>query len=67
MSRTTPKGDRGRPPMGVERMQRRVVAQQCLGFTDEGIEDTIYDSQAIRRIVGIDLAREAAPDATTLG
>ena len=42
------------------------VAQQCFGLSDEGIEDAIYDSQAIRRFVGIDLSREAAPDATTL-
>ncbi len=42
------------------------VAQQCFGLSDEGIEDALYDSQAIRRFVGIDLAREAAPDATTL-
>jgi IS5 family transposase len=32
----------------------------------EGIEDAIYDSQAIRAFVGIDLGRESAPDATTL-
>jgi IS5 family transposase len=32
----------------------------------EGIEDAIYDSQAIRGFVGIDLNRESAPDATTL-
>jgi IS5 family transposase len=62
-----PKGEgRGRPPMGVGRMLRMYVAQQCFGLSDEGIEDAIYDSQAIRRFVGIDLAREAAPDATTL-
>jgi IS5 family transposase len=42
------------------------VAQQCFGLSDEGVEDALYDSQAIRRFVGIDLAREAAPDATTL-
>ena len=42
------------------------VAQQCFGFSDEGIEDAIYDSQAIRGFVGVDLNREAAPDATTL-
>ena len=42
------------------------VAQQCFGLSDEGIEDALYDSQAIRHFVGIDLAREAAPDATTL-
>lgn len=62
-----PKGEgRGRPPVGVERMLRMYIAQQCFGLSDEGIEDAIYDSQAIRAFVGIDLARESAPDATTL-
>ena len=59
-------GGRGRPPMGLGRMLRMYVAQQCFGLSDEGIEDALYDSQAIRRFVGIDLARESAPDATTL-
>jgi IS5 family transposase len=61
-----PKGGRGRPPIGVERMLRMYIAQNCFGLSDEGIEDALYDSQAIRRFVGIDLGREAAPDATTL-
>jgi IS5 family transposase len=56
----------GRPPIGVARMLRMYVAQQCFGLSDEGIEDAIYDSQAIRGFVGIDLNRESAPDATTL-
>ncbi len=47
-------------------MLRMYVAQQCFGLSDEGIEDALYDSQAIRRFVGIDLGREQAPDATTL-
>ena len=59
-------GGRGRPPIGLARMLRMYVAQQCFGLSDEGIEDALYDSQAIRRFVGIDLGREAAPDATTL-
>jgi len=59
-------GGRGRPPIGLTRMLRMYVAQQCFGLSDEGVEDALYDSQAIRRFVGIDLAREAAPDATTL-
>lgn len=59
-------GRPGRPPVGLERMLRMYVAQQCFGLSDEGIEDAIYDSQAIRRFVGIDLNREAVPDATTL-
>ena len=62
-----PKSDkRGRPPIGLERMLRMYVVQQCFGLSDEGTEDAIYDSQAIRRFIGIDLNREAAPDATTL-
>ncbi len=43
-----PKGDgAGRPPIGLARMLRMYVAQQCFGLSDEGIEDAIYDSQAI--------------------
>jgi len=56
----------GRPPIGLARMLRMYVAQQCFGLSDEGIGDAIYDSQAIRAFVGIDLGRESAPDATTL-
>lgn len=59
-------GRRGHPPIGLERMLRMYIVQQCFGFSDEGAEDAVYDSQAIRRFVGIDLNREAAPDATTL-
>lgn len=59
-------GGLGRPPIGLERMLRLYVAQQCFGFSDEGAEDALYDSQAIRCFVGIDLSRESAPDATTL-
>ena len=62
-----PKGDgRGRPPIGLERMLRMYIVQQCLGLSDEGIEDAIYDSQSVRGFVGIDLTHESAPDATTL-
>jgi IS5 family transposase len=62
-----PRGQgRGRPPIGVERMLRMYIAQQCFGLSDEGTEDALYDSQAIRSFVGIDLSRESAPDATTL-
>lgn len=56
----------GRPPVGLERMLRMYVAQQCFSLSDEGIEDAVYNSQSIRRFVGIDLDRKGAPDATTL-
>jgi IS5 family transposase len=42
------------------------IAQQCFGLSDEGVEDALYDSQAIRGFVSIDLSRESAPDAATL-
>jgi IS5 family transposase len=56
----------GRRPIGIPRMLRMYVAQQCFGLSDEGIEDAIYDSQAVRDFVGIDPTWGAAPDATTL-
>lgn len=55
----------GRPTIGVERMLRIYVVQDCFGLSDDGTEDAIYDSQAIRRFVGVDLSREKATDATT--
>jgi IS5 family transposase len=62
-----PKGDgAGRPPIGLPRMLKIITAQNCFGLSDEGMEDAIYDSQAIRKFVGIDLSRESAPDATTI-
>jgi transposase, IS5 family len=30
-------GRRGHPPVGLERMLRMYVAQQCFGLSDEGI------------------------------
>lgn len=56
----------GRPPIGVPRMLRMYFLQQWYSLSDEGLEDAIYDSHAMRDFVGIDLAREQVPDATTL-
>jgi IS5 family transposase len=61
-----PKGLRGRPPKGIERMLRVYFLQQWYGLADEALEDAIYDSQAMRLFVGIDLSQEGVPDATTL-
>lgn len=43
-------------------VHRRTV----LRLSDQGTEDALYHSQAIRSFVGIDLSREGAPDTTTL-
>ncbi|AUS41036.1 IS5/IS1182 family transposase (plasmid) [Ralstonia solanacearum] len=61
-----PKGKRGRPPIGLERMLRIYFLQQWYGLSDEALEDALYDSMAMRAFAGIDLAVEAVPDATTL-
>ena len=59
-------GKRGRPPIGLERMLRIYFLQQWYALADEALEDAIYDSQAMRDFIGIDLAIESVPDATTL-
>src|SRR6202521_3177768 len=61
-----PKGERGRPPIGLERMLRIYLLQQGYGLADEALEDALYDSQALRGFAGIDLAVASVPDATTL-
>jgi IS5 family transposase len=59
-------GRRGRPPIGLEKMLRMYFVQQWYGLADEAVEDAIYDSQALRNFLGIDLSRQSVPDATTL-
>jgi IS5 family transposase len=62
-----PKSGRvGRPPIGVPKMLRMYCLQQWYGLADEALEDALYDSQALRDFVGVDLSRESVPDATTL-
>ena len=45
-----PKGERGRPPIGLERMLRLYFLQQWYGLADEALEDALYDSQAFARL-----------------
>jgi len=61
-----PKGERGRPPIGLERMLRVYFLQQWYGLADEALEDALYDSQALQQFARIDLSAEGVPDATTL-
>ena len=62
-----PKSGRvGRPPIGVPKMLRMYCVRQWYSLADEALEDALYDSQALRDFVGIDLSRESVPDATTL-
>ena len=59
-------GKRGRPPIGLERMLRMYFVQQWYGLADEAVEDAVYDSQALRQFLNIDLSQQSVPDATTL-
>jgi IS5 family transposase len=61
-----PKGQRGRPPIGVERMLRLYFIQLWNHFSDAATEDALSDMPVLARLAGIDLTRERVPDATTL-
>jgi IS5 family transposase len=61
-----PKGERGRPPMGAEKMLRMYLLQTWFNLSDEMMEDSLYDIQPMRQFVGINLMTEPVPDATTL-
>ena len=51
-----PKGERGRPPIGIERMLRIYFLQQWSALAAEALEDALYDSQALRTFAGLDLS-----------
>jgi IS5 family transposase len=59
-------GGVGRPPIGVERMLRMYFLQHWFNLSDPGVEEALYDSNAMRAFVGIDLGRERVPDETTV-
>jgi IS5 family transposase len=61
-----PNGNRGRPPIGTDRMLRIYFLQVWFNLSDPGVEDALYDSAAMRDFVEIDLGREPAPDETTI-
>jgi IS5 family transposase len=61
-----PKPGNGRPPIGVERMLRIYFVQQWFNLSDPGVEEALYDSQAMRGFAGIDLGQEPVPDETTV-
>ena len=61
-----PKGETGRPPLGLGIMLRLYFVQHWFALSDPAAEDALYDSAALRRFVGIDLGLAAAPDETTI-
>jgi IS5 family transposase len=59
-------GKQGRKPRGIETMLRMYLLQAWFSLSDEAVEDSIYDSYAMRKFMKIDFASEQVPDATTL-
>ncbi|HEU4546623.1 MAG TPA: IS5 family transposase [Microlunatus sp.] len=59
-------GKKGRKAKPIETMLRMYLLQVWFSLSDEGVEDAIYDSYAMRRFMGLDFAVEQVPDATTL-
>jgi IS5 family transposase len=50
-----PRGEKGRPPVGLAILLRLYFVQHWFALSDPAAEDALYDSAALRRFVGIDL------------
>ena len=61
-----PKGENGRPPVGLGIMLRVYFLQQWFNLSDPGAEEGLYESPALRRFAGVDLGRSPAPDESTI-
>ena len=61
-----PKAGNGTQPMPMERMLRIYFMQQWFNLSDPAMEDSLYDSESMRRFAGIDLGDDAVPDETTI-
>ena len=59
-----PTGKRGRPPIEIETMLRMYLLQCWFSLSDEGVEDAIYDSYAMRKFMGLNFFEQDVPDAT---
>ncbi len=60
-----PTGKRGRPPIEIGIMLRMYLLQCWFSLSDEGVEEAIYDSYAMRKFMGINFFEQDVPDATT--
>src|SRR6266481_3093790 len=61
-----PKGENGRPPVGLSIMLRVYFVQQWFNLSDPGAEDALYESPVLRHFVGNDLGRAPVPDEGTI-
>ena len=61
-----PKAGRGRQPLGLEKMLRIYFLQIWFDLSDPAAEDSIYDSESMRRFAGIELSDDTIPDESTI-
>jgi IS5 family transposase len=61
-----PKAGNGTQPMPMERMLRIYFMQQWFNLSDPAAEDSLYDSESMRRFAGIELLDDAVPDESTI-
>jgi transposase, IS5 family len=61
-----PNSGKGRPPHELERMLRIYFLQQWFNLSDPQAEDTIYDSESMRRFARVELADDKIPDESTI-
>jgi transposase, IS5 family len=59
-----PKG--GSPPMPLETMLRMYFLENWYALSDPMAEETLYDSEAMRRFAGIELGDDRIPDETII-
>src|SRR5262249_19826772 len=60
-----PKGENGRPPVGLS-MVLRVLFAAVVQPERPGAEEALYESPVLRRFAGMDLGRAPAPEETTI-
>jgi IS5 family transposase len=61
-----PKAGNGTQPMPMERMLRIYFMQQWFNLSDPAMEDSLYDSESMRRFAQIELQDDAVPDESTI-
>jgi transposase, IS5 family len=61
-----PKAGNGTQPMPQERMLRIYFMQQWFNLSDPAMEDSLYDSESMRRFAQIELIDDAVPDESTI-
>jgi IS5 family transposase len=61
-----PTGQGGRRAMPLETMLRIYFLQHWYDLSDPAAEDALYDSESMRRFVGLELGEDAIPDESTI-